>query len=57
MRRRNPNTDLVVFWVKLTQRGYTRSITDLYLVLRRMGEMAVKLPNPKNDLPRSEGSD
>ena len=47
MRRRNPNAGLVVFWVKLMQRGYTRSITGLYRVLRRMGEMAVKPPNPK----------
>ena len=47
MRRRNPNEGLVVFWVKLTQRGYTRSITGLYRVLRRTGEMAVKPPNPK----------
>jgi transposase InsO family protein len=29
------------------QRGYTRSITGLYRVLRKMGEMAVKPPNPK----------
>ena len=47
MRRRNPNAGLVVFWVKLTQRGYTRSVTGLYRVLRRAGEMAVKPPNPK----------
>ena len=47
MRRRNPNAGLIVFWVKLMQRGYTRSITGLYRVLRRMGEMAVKPPNPK----------
>ena len=47
MRRRNPNAGLVVFWVKLMQRGYTRSITGLYRVLRKQGEMAVKLPNPK----------
>lgn len=47
MRRRNPNAGLVVFWVKLRQRGYTRSITGLYRVLRRLGEMAEKLPNPK----------
>ena len=31
MRRRNPHDGLVVFWVKLMQRGYTRSITD-YIV-------------------------
>ncbi len=47
MRRRNPNTGLVVFWVKLRQRGYSRSISGLYRVLRRIGGMAVKLPNPK----------
>lgn len=47
MRRRNPNTGLVVFWVKLRQRGYTRSISGLYRFLRKSGQMAVKLPNPK----------
>ena len=47
MRRRNPNAGLVVFWVKLTQRGYSRSITGLYRVLRKQGEMAIKPPNPK----------
>lgn len=29
MRRRNPNANLVVSWVKLRQRGYTRSISGL----------------------------
>ena len=47
MRRRNPNVGLVVFWVKLRERGYTRTITGLYRVLRRNGEMAVKPKNPK----------
>lgn len=47
MRRRNPHAGLVVFWVKLTQRGYTRSITGLYRLLKRQGSMAVKPPNPK----------
>ena len=47
LRRRNPNTGLVVLWVKLRRSGYTRSITGLYRVLRRQGQMAVKLPNPK----------
>ena len=46
-RRRNPNTGLVVLWVKLRRSGYIRSITGLYRVLRRQGQMAVKLPNPK----------
>lgn len=30
MRRRNPDAGLVVFWVKLKQRGYSRSIPGLY---------------------------
>lgn len=47
MRRRNPHAGLVVFWVKLMQRGYTRSIAGLYRVLKRQGIMAVKPPNPK----------
>ena len=47
MRRRNPNAGLVVFWVKLRERGYSRSISGLYRFLRKQGQMAVKLPNPK----------
>ncbi len=47
MRRRNPNAGLVVFWVKLRQRGYSRSITGLYRVLKRTKQGAVKPPNPK----------
>ena len=47
MRRRNPNAGLVVFWVKLRQKGYTRSITGLYRVLRTQGQMAIKPKNPK----------
>ena len=47
MRRRNPDAGLVVFWVKLTQRGYTRSIPGLYRFLKRQGIMAAHPPNPK----------
>lgn len=47
MRRRNPNAGIVVFWVKLRQRGYKRSISGLYRFLRKRNAMAVKLPNPK----------
>ena len=47
MRRRNPNAGLVVFWIKLMQRGYKRSISGLYRVLKRQGIMAVNPPNPK----------
>lgn len=47
MRKRNVNAGLIVFWVKLRQRGYTRSVTGLYRLLRRQGQMAEKPPNPK----------
>ncbi len=47
MRKRNMNAGLVVFWVKLRQRGYTRSVTGLYRILRLQGQMAVKPPTPK----------
>ena len=47
MLRRNKNTGLVVFWVKLRQRGYTRSISGLYRFLRKRNQLANKLPNPK----------
>ena len=47
MRRRNPNAGLVVFWVKLTRRGYSRSITGLWRVLKRLSLTASKPPNPK----------
>ena len=47
MRRRNPHTGIVVFWVKLRQRGYTRSISGLYRFLKKRGQMAEKLPIPK----------
>lgn len=46
MRRRNPDASLVIFWVKLKQRGYSRSIPGLYRFLRKVGLMAVT-PNPK----------
>lgn len=47
MRRRNPDAGLVVFWVKLMQRGYSRSIPGLYRFLRKQGIRAVKPANPK----------
>ncbi len=48
MRRRNPNDGLVVFWVKLRQRGYTRHVSSLY---RTMIRMNLKL-NPKKKKKR-----
>lgn len=47
MHRRNPHAGLVVFWVKLLQRGYTRTISGLYKLLRRIDGKPIKLPNPK----------
>ena len=47
MRRRNPHAGLVVFWVKLRQRGYTRSITGLYRILLKTKQTSVNPPNPK----------
>ena len=47
MRRRNPHAGLVVFWVKLRQRGYSRSISGLYKLLCRIDGKPIKLPNPK----------
>ena len=47
MRRRNPHDGLVVFWVKLRQRGYSRSISGLYKILIKTKQLPVKPPNPK----------
>ena len=47
MRRRNPHAGLVVFWVKLRQRGYSRSISGLYKCLQKRNQLPTKLPNPK----------
>ena len=47
MRKRNPHDGLVIFWIKLKRRGYTRSITGLYRMLRKLGEQRKTLPNPK----------
>ena len=52
MRRRNPNTGIVVLWVKLRSRGYTRSISGLYRFLKKRNAMAEKLPNPKKYTPK-----
>ena len=47
MRRRNPHAGLIVFWVRLRQRGYSRSVSGLYKLLRRIDGKPIKLPNPK----------
>src|SRR5665648_545367 len=47
MRIRNPHAGLVVFWVKLRQRGYSRTIAGLYRVLVKNSLTAIKPKNPK----------
>ena len=47
MRKRNAHTGLVVLWVKPRQKGYTRSITSLWRMLKKRNLMPVKPPNPK----------
>lgn len=47
MRKKNKHTGLVIFWVKLRQRGYTRSITGLWRMLNKLELQPVKPPNPK----------
>ena len=46
MRKRNSNARLVVFWVKLRQIGYTRSVTGLYRLLRRQGKWLLSYRTP-----------
>ena len=47
MRKKNKHTGLVVFWVKLRQRGYTRTITSLWRMLNKLELQPIKPPNPK----------
>lgn len=47
MRRRNPHDGLVVFWVKLRQRGYSRSISGLWRILKKLSLIPIKPKNPK----------
>ena len=47
MRKKNKHTGLIVFWVKLRQKGYTRSITSLWRMLKKLELQPVKPPNPK----------
>lgn len=49
---KNQNDGLVVFWVKLKQRGYTRNVTSLYRVMRRLGYYRKKLISTKDRKPK-----
>ena len=52
MRRRNNTDGLVVFWVKLMKRGYKRSISALFRVMRRLGYYDEKKPEKKKYEPK-----
>lgn len=41
---KNKNTGLVILWIKLKQRGYTRSVSSLYTQLKKLD---LKFNNPK----------
>ena len=43
----NQHTEEELKLIADMQRGYSRSVTGLYRVLRRQGQMAIKPPNPK----------
>lgn len=45
MRKKNKHTGLVVFWIKLKQKGYTHSITGLWRMIRKLELEPVKLSN------------
>ena len=47
-KNKNKETGLVVLWVKLRKRGYTRSITSLYRVMQRIG-IYRKTPSKKKE--------
>lgn len=52
MRRRNGDTGLVDFWVKLRQRGYTRTLSALFRVMRKMGYYEKKTEKKPKYIPK-----
>ena len=52
MRKRNTGDGLVVFWVKLRRRGYTRSLSSLYRVMQREGYFAEKSKKKPKYIPK-----
>ena len=51
MKYKNKETGLVVFWVKLRRRGYTRRVESLYRVMCRIG-IYKKTPSKKKYVPK-----
>ena len=50
--RRNPSEGLVVLWVKLKRRGYTRSLSSLYRVMQREGYFAERSKKKPKYIPK-----
>lgn len=50
--KRNPNLGLVMRYIKLRERGYTRSLSGLYRALQHLGYCYKPLPNPKRSSAR-----
>lgn len=49
---KNKNTGLVIFWVKLKQRGYIRSISSLYKQLKRLNLKFTQKKKKKRKKPK-----
>ncbi len=47
MRRRNPDLGLCELWCRLRQKGYTRTLTSMYRVLKRLGLQPAPASKPK----------
>ena len=52
MRKRNSDTGLVDFWVKLREKGYTRTIPALFRVMQRQGYFKDKVPKKSKYTPK-----
>lgn len=51
MFKKNKDTGLVILWIKLKQRGYTRSVSSLY---RQLQKLDLKFNNPKKKRKRKK---
>lgn len=47
MRKYNPHAGLIVFWLKLYLKGYKRSLSELYRILRKFSETRQTPSSPK----------
>lgn len=47
MKRRNPKDGLLILWVKLRRKGYIRSYSSLYRILKRLGYYSTTITKKK----------